>query len=310
VVVAIAFVIILAGINFRGISESVKLNLGLTLIEFSGLLVVVVIGITALASGDGDPGRALEFKAGSSVPIAILGGAALAFYALIGFEDSVNVAEETKDPHRAYPRALFGGMLIASIIYLFVTFTASMVVNTNQLSESTAPLLEVVKEGPLSVSPKLFAVVALVAVSNTALINMIMASRLLYGMGMQDILPSQFKKVHPGRKTPWFAIIFTTIIAIALVTTAETETLAHTTVVLLLAVFIMVNISVLVLRRDRVEHDHFKAPSALPIIGVIVCLALPTQQEAAIYARAGILLAIGIVLWGINRFVSPRATRG
>jgi basic amino acid/polyamine antiporter, APA family len=156
----------------------------------------------------------------------------------------------------------------------------------------------------------LFAVVALVAVSNTALINMIMASRLLYGMGMQDILPSQFKKVHPGRKTPWFAIIFTTIIAIALVTTAETETLADTTVVLLLAVFIMVNISVLVLRRDRVEHDHFKAPSALPIIGVIVCLALLTQQEAAIYARAGILLAIGIVLWGINRFVSPRATRG
>jgi basic amino acid/polyamine antiporter, APA family len=80
------------------------------------------------------------------------------------------------------------------------------------------------------------------------------------------------------------------------------ETLADTTVVLLLAVFVMVNISVLVLRRDQVHHDHFRAPSSLPVIGVIVCLALLTQQEAAIYARAGILLGIGIVLWAINRF--------
>jgi basic amino acid/polyamine antiporter, APA family len=69
-----------------------------------------------------------------------------------------------------------------------------------------------------------------------------------------------------------------------------------------LVVFVIVNVSVLVLRRDQVPHDHFRAPSALPVIGVIVCLALLTQQEAAIYARAGILLGIGIVLWAINRF--------
>jgi basic amino acid/polyamine antiporter, APA family len=82
---------------------------------------------------------------------------------------------------------------------------------------------------------------------------------------------------------------------------------ADTTVVLLLAVFVMVNVSVLVLRRDRVEHDHFRAPSALPVVGVIVCLALITQQEAEIYLRAGILLLIGIVLWAVNRVVSGRS---
>jgi amino acid transporter len=85
VIVAIVFVLVLAAINFRGISESVKLNIGLTAIELSGLLLIVVIGVAALIGGDGDPGRAFEFKDGSSVPLAILAGAALSFYALIGF---------------------------------------------------------------------------------------------------------------------------------------------------------------------------------------------------------------------------------
>jgi APA family basic amino acid/polyamine antiporter len=306
VIVAIVFIVVLALINFRGISESVKLNLGLTAIELSGLLLIVVIGIVALAGGEGDPGRAFEFKEGSNVPLAILAGAALSFYALIGFEDSVNVAEETKDPGRSYPRALFGGMVVAAVVYLAVTFTASMVVATKQLTDSSAPLLEVVKEGPLGLPLKLFAGIALVAITNTALINMIMASRLLYGMGNQGILPSAISRVHGERRTPYIAIVFTTLLALALVTTGEVETLADTTVVLLLSVFVLVNISVLVLRRDRVEHDHFRAPTFVPVIGVLVSLALITQQEGEIYLRAGILLAIGVALWAINRLVMGR----
>lgn len=107
----------------------------------------MIIGAAALGSGDGDVGRAFEFKEGAFVPFAIFGGAALAFYALVGFEDSANVAEECREPARAYPRALFGGIFIAGVIYLLVTFTASMVVPTAQLAESGGPLLEVVKEG-------------------------------------------------------------------------------------------------------------------------------------------------------------------
>jgi basic amino acid/polyamine antiporter, APA family len=307
VLVALAFVLVLAVINFGGISESVKLNLGLTLIEVSGLLLIIFIGFVALSNGDADTGRAMEFKEGSSVPLAIMGGAALAFYALIGFEDSVNVAEETHDPRRAFPRALFGGLAIAAVIYLAVTFIASAVVPTGSLADSSAPLLEVVRRGSLDISPRLFSVIALVAITNTALINMIMASRLTYGMGRQKVVPEVFARVHPQRQTPWVGIIFTTLIAIALVTTGEVETLADTTVVLLLAVFILVNISVLILRRDRVDHDHFHAPSALPVIGAIVCVALMTQQEAAIFLRAGILLLIGVILYGINYLFTGRA---
>ena len=110
----------------------------------------------------------------------------------------------------AFPKALFGGIAIAGGIYLVVTVLASMVVPTEQLVESSGPLLEVVKAGPLSVPPKLFAVIALFALSNGALINAIMASRLVYGMSQEGVVPAIFSRVHHKRQTPTAAILFVT----------------------------------------------------------------------------------------------------
>jgi APA family basic amino acid/polyamine antiporter len=304
VLAALVFIVVVAAINFRGISESVKLNVALTTIEVLGLLLIIVIALAAMVNGDGDVGRAFEFKEGESVVGAMVGGAALAFYALIGFEDSVNVAEECERPERDYPRALFAGLLIAGAIYLAVSALASMIVPTDKLAESTGPLLEVVQVGPLSVSTKLFAAIALFAVANGALINMIMASRLTYGMSRQGIVPRIFGVVHPGRRTPLAAILFTTALAMILITTGDLSDLADTTVLLLLVVFIVVNVSVLVLRRDRVAHDHFRAPTALPVVGVVVCIALMTEKTGETYARAAILLAVGVVFWAVSRLAT------
>jgi basic amino acid/polyamine antiporter, APA family len=226
----------LSAINFRGIKESVGINLVLTAIELTGLLLVVVIGAAFLFDGGGDPGRALDFKQGSSVPLAVLGGASLAFFALIGFEDSVNVAEETKEPSRVYPRALFYGLAIAGVVYMLVTVIASMAVETSKLVDSDGPLLEVVGLGPLGVSTKLFAAIALFALTNGALINLIMASRIVYGMSNEGIVPRAFGRVHEGRRTPWVAILFTAALAAVLVTVGDLESLADTTVLLLLIV--------------------------------------------------------------------------
>ncbi len=304
VLVAVVFLAVLAAINFRGIKESVTVNLGLTLIEVTGLVLVVVIGLAFLLDGGGDPGRALEFKEGQAVPLAILAGISLAFYALIGFEDSVNVAEETDKPSRAFPIALFGGLFIAGLVYMLVTFTASMIVPTDELAASDGPLLEVVRQGPLDLPLKLFAAVALMAVANGALLNMVMASRLVYGMSTQGIIPRALGHVHSGRRTPYVAIIFTTILGLILIVTGDLSTLAGVTVTLLLFVFIVVNATVLVLRRDKVAHEHFHAPTILPILGVIVCIGLLTQREADVWWRAGALLALGVVLFAINRAVS------
>jgi APA family basic amino acid/polyamine antiporter len=306
VVAAVAFLLVLAAINLRGIELSVKLNFALTAVEVAGLVLIVVIGVVALWKGQGDLGRNLEFKRGESVPLAIVGGAALAFYALIGFEDSVNVAEEVKDPSRAYPVALFGGLAIAGLIYLLVTVTASMVVDTRQLSASTGPLLDVVREGPLGIPLKLFSFIALLAVANGALINLIMASRLVYGMAEQGIVPSAFGRVLHRRQTPAVAIAFTTLLAIALTATGDLGALADTTVVLLLAVFVTVNVSVLVLRRDRVEHDHFRTPAPLPVLGALAALLLlahKVSDNPPVVLRSGVLLLAGTGLWLVNRTV-------
>ena len=297
---ALGLLVLIALINFRGIAESVRLNVGFTIVEIGGLLLIVLIAVVAIAQGDADVGRSFEVKEDASLLGAALAGAALAFYALIGFEDSVNISEEVKDPTSAYPKVLFGGLAIAGVVYLLVTIGASAVVPTSDLTASSGPLLEVVKQGPLGIDTKVFSAIGLLALSNGALINMIMASRLLYGMSREGVLPKPFATVHSGRKTPWVAIIFTTLVAAGLIIEANLKKLAATTVALLLIVFTVVNISVLYLRRDPVDHDHFKVPWPIPILGVGVSIALMTQVKADDWARAGILIGIGLVLWAIN----------
>ncbi|HEX5859613.1 MAG TPA: APC family permease [Microbacterium sp.] len=305
VVAAVLFILAVALVNFRGISESVRLNVVLTSIELTGLLLVMVIGIGAIADGGAsvDPGRVFEFKEGESIAAAIMGGAGLAFFALIGFEDSVNVAEEARDPSRDYPRALLGGLLIAGTVYLLVTTVASMAVPTAQLARSDGPLLEVVQTGPLSMSTKVFSAIALFALANGALINMIMASRILYGMANEGILPRALGRVEPRRGTPWVAIAATTAIAVMLIVSGDLSGLADTTVLLLLLVFTAVNVAVLVLRRDPVAHRHFRTPTAIPVIGAAVSVGLMTTKEPAVFARAGALLLVGIAFWALNRLV-------
>ncbi len=301
VAVGIAFIVAISLINLRGIRESMRFNFALTTVEVAGLLLVIVIGAAALGAGFGEPGRALEFNQESGVVVALMSGAGLAFFALLGFEDSVNLAEETRRPRIDFPWALFGGLLVAGVIYLAVTAIASMVVPTGTLASSDGPLLEVTSVGPLAVPDRLFSAIALFALANGALINLIMASRLLYGMAGEGVMPGVFATVLPHRRTPWVAITFTAAVACLLLLTGDVGELADTTVLLLLVVFATVNVSVLVLRRDTVPARHFTAPTAMPVIGAAVSLVLMTTKGAETFGRAALLLALGALLWAISR---------
>jgi amino acid transporter len=303
VAVGLGFLAMIAVINLRGIRESMRFNFALTLIEVAGLLLVVVIGVTALADGLGDPSRVLEFDRDTSVFMAILGGAGIAFFALIGFEDSVNLAEEARRPRVDYPWALFGGLMAAGAIYLAVTLVASMVVPVDRLASSSAPLLEVTSVGPLAVPDRLFSAIALFALANGALINLIMASRLMYGMAEQGVVPGVLGRVLPKRGTPWVAIVFTTALAAGLLVTGDLGDLAETTVLLLLAVFAIVNVAVLVLRRDPVDFEHFRSPTAMPVIGFIVSIGLMTTKDGEVFLRAAILVGVGALLWVVSRLI-------
>ena len=216
------------------------------------------------------------------------------------------MAEEVRNPVKSFPPSLLTGIFAASIIYLLVGFTAAMTVPLDVLTESSGPLLEVVERGLEWDAGTLFSVIAMIAVSNTMLINMLMASRLLYGMANQGVLPAPFGWVSP-RKTPWFGIAFTTALSILLILTVnDLSGLSDTTVLLLTSVFLLVNVCVLVLRRDPVGHSHFVAPSFLPIIGALVSgvFLFPLDRDGRIYLLAVYLLIGGLALWGINYLVT------
>jgi amino acid transporter len=295
-VVAVLFLIVLALVNARGIKESTRANVVATVIEVGGLLVVVALGGWLLLRGDADPGRLLRLGTPEKgAAAAVLSGSVLAYYSFVGFETSVNVAEETRDPRRSYPRALFGALVAAGVVYALVGVAASVAVPTEKLVASSGPLLEVVKAAG-GVPLWLFSAIALVAVANGALLTGIMSSRLAYGMARDGLLPASLARVLPRRGTPWVAIAVTTGAAMLLALTGGVADLASTLVLLLLVVFLIVNTAVLVLRRDPGDGDHFRAPTVLPVLGIASCVLLATQIEAQVWTRGLVVLAVGLVL--------------
>ena len=308
------FVIGLAVINYRGVAESVRVNVVMTCIELFGLLLVIVIGAIALSQGIGDAGQALTFNEGADPFALVVSGAALAFFAIVGFEDSVNMVEETKDPQRNFPRAWFIGISITGIVYMLVAFVTTALVPIEILRDSNQDLLEVVRIGAPWFPLVLFSFIAMVAVSNTSLINLMMASRLLYGMSRERVLPSVFGTIHPWRRTPWVALVCTAAVALVLSSWSGVRTLGGTTALLLLCVFALVNLAVLVLRRRPVAHAHYRAPTMLPILGMVSCLYLASPwagRDPAQYRIAGVLLVVGLVLFAFNWLLhTKRVARG
>ena len=289
-----------------------KANVVLTCVELTGLLIIIMIGLWAIGHGQGDVSRVLEFKTvGDSMFWPVIAATTLAFFAMVGFEDSVNMAEECKDPCRHFPKVLLAGLLITGAIYVLVSISAITLVSPDQLGEGETPLLKVVQAGAPNFPLWIFGFITMFAVANSALINMLMASRLVYGMSREHVLPAVLGKVHPTRRTPYIAIGFTTLLAFGLITfVGDVPALGGTTALLLLCVFTVVNIAVLVLRRDPVEHKHFRTPTIVPILGAITCafLAGPwTGRDPVQYRIAGILIGIGVVLWVVTVLVN-RAT--
>jgi APA family basic amino acid/polyamine antiporter len=306
------FVIALALLNFRGVAESVKVNVVMTTIELLGLLIVIAIGIWALSQGIGSASNAFEFNEGADPFALIISGAGLAFFAIVGFEDSVNMVEETENPQRDFPRAFFIGITITGVVYMLVAFFTTALVPIDILRDSNQDLLEVVRIGAPWFPLVLFAFIAMVAVSNTSLINLMMASRLLYGMARERAIPAVLATVHIRRRTPWVAIGVTTVIALLLASWSGVRTLGGTTALLLLCVFTIVNVIVLVLRRHPVAHAHYRAPTIFPVLGALSCAYLASPfagRDPAQYRIAGLLLLIGLALFGLTRLVENRLAR-
>ena len=286
--------LLLAAINFRGMRESSTTNIIATMVELTGLLIVIVAG--ALFLGRSPDASILQtVEVGRAVGwTEIASGAALGFFAFIGFEDMVNVAEEVKDPERNMPRAILIALCVTGVIYLLVVLVATSVVAPDELAASEAPLLSVVQRATDVVPDRLFTLIALFAVANTGLLNFIMASRLIYGMSRQGLLPTILGTVHPRRRTPHFAVLTVLAVALALALSGTLTYLAGTTSLLLLLVFFTVNTSLVVIRRRKGSTSRtFCAPRWVPLVGALSCLGLMPFVPRSSLLTAGIIVTLG-----------------
>ena len=256
--VAIGIVFLVGCVIYRGLRESMWLNVVCTVVEASGLLFIIAVGArywggvnyleTAKDTVAGGPGSGITLA-------LVMQGAVLTFFSFIGFEDILNVSEEVKNPRKNVPFGLIGAMILATLIYMAVAITAVSVVPWRELAASKTPLMDVAhKAAPwLGGIDRLYLGITIFAIGNTALLNYIMGSRLLYGMSRQGLLPAILGRVHPKRHTPHVAVFVLFGIVTVLILSGGVKQMAESTVLLLLAVFTVVNIALVVLKRRPEE---------------------------------------------------------
>lgn len=327
--VALGFMLLLALINLRGVGESVKFNVILTLVEICALGIVIGVGFYAMAQGGADLSEITVFNdyQDKGLFLAVTAATSIAFFSMVGFEDSVNMVEETKNPERIFPRVMLTGLGIAVIVYMLVAVSVVAVLTPGELQQIAASegraLMVVVAKGADIPVDKIFPFMAVFAVANTALINMLMASRLIYGLAKQRVLPKTLAKVLPQRQTPWAGIAFSTLLALLLIYYVSSApdsnivaNLSSTTAFLLLCVFTVVNIACIRLRRKRDPNQPvaFKSPGSLPILAALLSafLAGPwVGRDPIVYQVAGGMMLLGILLWlltlGVNRLTHTGA---
>lgn len=303
------FALLLTAIVYRGIKESLWANAVCTTIELVGLAIVVIAGFPYLGSVNLLDVQSIPHTSSAGTGLSstlILSASVLAFYSFIGFEDLLNVSEEVKEPKRTLPLGIMIAMLISSVVYLLISCVAVSVIPAAELAKSGQPLVDVVAKAWPWFPSKLFGVIAMFAVANTALLNYIMVTRLMYGLANLILLPKPLAKVHAKTKTPYISVFLTFGILCVLASVGEVATLARATSLFILVVFVAMNASLFVLQRREGRRKHVKGrswriPQFVPILGVLGALAMAVHANADDYKIAGAMLAVILILYFIKR---------
>lgn len=277
---AVGLILVLGLLAARGIAESAIFAACITLVEMGGLLLIVWFGRGALGDADVPALLTIDPAIGLS---GVLVGAFLAFYAFIGFEDMVNVVEEVKEPRRTMPLAILLSLTAATVLYLLVVVVSMAAVNSAELAASTAPL-NLVFSKLSGIDPIYISIIGLAATINGVLVQIIMGSRILYGLSKQGWLPSVFSGVHPARRTPLFATLVVVIAMVAGTVLLSLVSLASITSFLILTVFILVNAALIAIKRRHATPGHVgvSVPLAIPVIGVLCCGGLVIYQAISL----------------------------
>ena len=252
-----------------GIGESVSLAALITLVEVGGLILVGWAGLSSeVRSGVTFSDTLPPFE--GVVWAGILAGAVLAFYAFIGFEDMVNVAEEVKDETRTLPTGIILTLVVTTLVYLLVAYTAVFILPVDDLVDSDAPLALLYARSSGS-DPIIISAIAVFATLNGSLIQIIMGSRVIYGLASQKSLPAFLARVNPWTRTPLIATILVSLVVLVLASVFPIERLAGFTALVTLAIFTLVNGALLRIRlQDKEPPQTIHFPLWLPGLGALV----------------------------------------
>jgi amino acid transporter len=272
-ILTIAVVALMALVALWGITQSVMIAGIITVIEVGGLALVIYWGF-GVADPAGVPVAQMIPPLEGGHWAGIGAASVLAFFAFVGFEDMANVAEEVKDPTRTMPRAIIWTLVLATVIYIATTAAVLMVVPLDRLATSAAPLALVFNGAPAQVGQG-FGLIAVVATVNGVLIQMIMASRVLYGLADRGHLPAAFAKVSQRTQTPVIATLVVAAIIMVLTQTLPIEALATRTSQVVLTIFVLVNVALIrVKRKGPPIAPYFRVPVIVPYLGLITSVLL------------------------------------
>ena len=272
-------VVALGAIAAIGIAESVAVASVITLIEIFGLLLVVGVNWGSFAL--------LPARIGEFLPPAdfagwgpILAGAMLAFYAFLGFEDMVVVAEEVKNARRSLPLAILATLAITTVLYLLVMTVALLAMAPAELAAGEAPLAALYEKGS-GASPMPINAIAAVAILNGALVQIIMASRMLYGLASKRQIPAVLAYVNPRTHTPLLATLVTTLLILLLSLPGTLRGLAQATSIVMLTVFALVNLSAWRVKRSMPAERGLRfVPAWVPLAGFLITVAFVLRELA------------------------------
>jgi len=268
-----------------GISESLWLAGAVTVIEVAGLLLVCVVAGDSLSTL---PGRWIDLlpNAETASWLGILSGAFIAFYAFIGFEDMVNVAEEVKEPRTTLPRAIITALIVSTVLYIVVAVVAVLSIPTETLAGSAAPLALIVESR--GVSPRTIGLISLFAVINGALVQLIMASRVLYGLADRGLALQIFARINARTRTPIYATAAVAACVLLFTLAFSLDRLARVTSFIALGIFVTVNASLWRLKHTDKPQPPFTVPVAIPIAGVLLCGGMMIHQAIVFLAGLSI----------------------
>ena len=263
-----------------GIKESAWFAAIITVIELGGLVFVVVIATTTIEQWPDKLPTLIPEMSGFYIEGVLL-GAFLAFYAFIGYEDMVNVAEEVKQPQTTMPKAIIIALIVSALLYITVALVAVLAVPPEILQHSNAPLASIVERHSNSAVTAI-SLISLIAVINGALIQTIMASRVLYGMGNLSLAPHFFSRIHPKTQTPLLATTYVVVAILLLALWFPLITLATMTSYITLSIFAAMHAALWWLKHRKITvAGAVSYPQWLPMVGFFLCISLIIFQTIA-----------------------------